>query len=149
MSWAEALDQPGAAQMQHGRRLIESRPILTRIPDDSLIATHKPDAAEIPTAVPGAGKKRFVATRDAEGSYAMIYAPMGRSFSVRMGVVTGATVRAWWFNPRNGEAALLGEFSNAGTRTFTPPDPGELLDWVLVLDDASQGYPPPGQPGVP
>jgi hypothetical protein len=25
--WHEAIDQPGAAQMQHGRRLIESRPV--------------------------------------------------------------------------------------------------------------------------
>jgi hypothetical protein len=38
----------------------------------------------------------------------------------------------------------VGEFSNAGERTFTPPNPGELLDWVLVLDDVSKNYPPPG-----
>ena len=37
LPWYEAIDQPGAGQMQHGRRLIESRPILTRIPDDSII----------------------------------------------------------------------------------------------------------------
>ena len=29
----EAIDQPGAAQMQHARALLESRPFLTRIPD--------------------------------------------------------------------------------------------------------------------
>src|SRR4051812_29354534 len=39
MPWTEAIDQPGAAQMRHGRRLIESRPILTRIPDDTIIVT--------------------------------------------------------------------------------------------------------------
>ena len=27
----------------------------------------------------------------------------------------------------------------------TPPDPGEPLDWVLVLDDAAQGFRPPGE----
>jgi hypothetical protein len=27
---------------------------------------------------------------------------------------------------------------------FNPPDPGEMLDWVLVLDDASRNYPAPG-----
>ena len=33
MPWDEAIDQPGAAQMQHGRALLESRPFLTRVPD--------------------------------------------------------------------------------------------------------------------
>ena len=33
MPWYEAIDQPGAAQMQHARALLESRPFLTRIPD--------------------------------------------------------------------------------------------------------------------
>ena len=35
MSWTEAMDQPGAVQMRIGRQLIESRPILTRVPDDA------------------------------------------------------------------------------------------------------------------
>ena len=33
MPWYEAIEQPGAAQMQYGRALIESRPFLTRVPD--------------------------------------------------------------------------------------------------------------------
>jgi hypothetical protein len=32
----------------------------------------------------------------------------------------------------------------AAEHTFTPPTPGEALDWVLVLDDAAKGFPPPG-----
>ena len=39
LPWYEAIDQPGAAQMQHGRALIESRPFLTRIPDPDIIVT--------------------------------------------------------------------------------------------------------------
>jgi len=31
-----------------------------------------------------------------------------------------------------------------GEREFTPPDLGEQLDWVLVLDDAAKAYPTPG-----
>jgi Putative collagen-binding domain of a collagenase len=100
--------------------------------------------AEVPTAVPGAGTRRFVATRDEGGSYAMVYAPVGRPFSVRMDKVTGSTVKAWWFNPRDGKATPIGEFPNTGIRRFAPPDPGEALDWVLVLDDAGKAYPPPG-----
>ena len=141
MPWFEAIHQPGAAQMQFGRRLMESRPYLTRIPDDSVIVT-----GEVPTAVPGAGTRRFVATRDQSGSYAMVYAPVGRPFKVRMEKITGKKVKAWWFNPRNGEATVIGEFPNTGEREFNPPNPGESLDWILVLDDSAKKYPAPGKP---
>jgi hypothetical protein len=139
LPWYEALDQPGAAQMQYGRKLMESRPVLTRVPDGSVIVTGK-----VPTSVPGAGVRRFVATRDAQGSYAMVYAPAGRPFAVRMDKITGPKVKAWWFNPRDGSATSIGTFENQVERVFTPPNPGELLDWVLVLDDAAKKYPPPG-----
>lgn len=139
MPWYEALDQPGAWQMQYGRRLMESRPFLTRIPDDSVIV---PD--DIETSVPGAGLYKFSATRDTEGSYAMVYAPVGRKFSVRMDVIKGENVVAWWFNPRNGEATKTGSFKNEGKKEFIPPTPGELLDWILILDDASKDFPKPG-----
>jgi len=139
MPWFEAISQPGAGQMQHGRRLLESRPYLGRVPDDTVVMTDR-----VPTSVPGAGRYRYVATRDADGRYAMVYAPIGRAFKVRMSAVTGPRARAWWFNPRDGRARSIGDFPNEGEREFTPPDPGEALDWVLVLDDAARGYPPPG-----
>ncbi len=140
MPWHEALDQPGASQMQHGRRLMESRPFLTRIPDDSIIVQHK-----IPAAIPGAGERRFVATCDIDGTYAMAYFPISRECRVRMNCIKGSKVTAWWFNPRTGTPSRIGEFSNTGEQEFCPPDKGELLDWVLVLDDATQQYPPPGR----
>jgi uncharacterized protein DUF4038/collagenase-like protein with putative collagen-binding domain len=139
MPWTEAIHQPGAAQMQHGRALMESRPFLTRVPDSDIVV-----AGSVPTSVPGAGRYRFVSTRDMAGSYAMVYVPAGRRFSVRMSTITGAQVRAWWFNPRTGGAAAIGTFPDTGEREFTPPDPGEGLDWVLVLDDASKHYTAPG-----
>jgi len=139
MPWYDAINQPGAAQMQYGRWLMESRPFLTRVPDNTVIVNH-----EYTSAVPGAGIYTFVATRDTDGTYAMVYAPVGRSFQVRMDVIQGSNVVAWWFNPRNGQATKIGTFANSGDMEFTPPDKGEVLDWVLVLDDASKQYPEPG-----
>lgn len=139
MSWRDAIEEPGAAQMQHGRALMESRPYLTRVPDDTVLVP-----TEYPTLIPGAGVRRFVATRDSQGSYAMVYAPVGRAFKVRMDRISGKTVKAWWFNPRTGTANPAGEFPNQGEREFISPDRGELLDWILVLDDASKGFGPPG-----
>lgn len=139
MPWYEAIDQPGAGQMMYGRLLMESRPFLTRIPDSTIIVSDR-----IVSAVPGSGSYRYVATRDQEGTYAMIYAPIGRKFSVRMDAIKGKEVTAWWFNPRNGVATKIANFPNKGTQTFLPPAPGENLDWILVLDDASKNYPAPG-----
>jgi hypothetical protein len=140
LPWWEAINQPGAEQMQHGRALIESRPFLTRIPDESVIVTDR-----VPTSVPGAGRYHFAATRDEGGSYAMVYAPVGRKFSVHMDKITGSRVRAWWFNPRDGSAKEIDVLENKGTHEFTPPDYGEMMDWVLVLDDAAKGFSAPGQ----
>jgi hypothetical protein len=140
MPWTEAVEEPGARQLVHARRLLESRPFLTRIPDDSVLV-----ADRVATAVPGAGRARFVATRDASGSYAMVYVPVGRRFKVRMDKLTGTTVKAWWFDPRTGSATAIGVFPNTGEREFVSAQPGELLDWVLVLDDATKNFPSPGQ----
>jgi hypothetical protein len=119
---------------------MESRPFLTRIPDPTVIVTGK-----VPTAMPGEGRYRFVTTRDEAGTYAMVYAPVGRGFSVRTDVIKGDKITAWWYNPRNGKATKIGTFANdRKERAFTPPDRGEMIDWVLVLDDAAKKYPAPG-----
>ncbi|MGE3309716.1 MAG: glycoside hydrolase family 140 protein [Limisphaerales bacterium] len=140
LPWYDAIRQPGADQMRHGRALLESRPFLTRIPDPDVIV-----ADSVVTSIPGTGRYHFAATRDSGGGFAMVYAPVGRSFRVRLDKVSGSEIRAWWFNPRDGSAERIGTFGNEGIREFTPPNPGEHLDWVLVLDDAGRGFPPPGQ----
>ena len=68
----------------------------------------------------------------------MIYAPVSRAFKARMNAVTGPNVKAWWFNPRDGTAAVIGSYENKGEREFIPPEPGEMLDWGLVLDDEAK-----------
>jgi hypothetical protein len=134
--WYESLDAPGAFQVAHLRRLMESRPFLTRIPDQSLIVGD-----------PLTGNDHLQATRDTNGSSAMVYSASGRPFRVRMDKITGPTVKAWWFNPRNGEATASGEFPNTGEREFTPPSSGPDNDWVLVLDAARKApaLPPAGK----
>lgn len=125
--------------MQHARWLLESRPFLTRIPDPSLVVDGSPRSAW-----PGAGRYRFAGTRAEDGSFAMIYAPVGRRFTVNLRPLSGETFRAWWFNPRDGSAVKIGDFPRSEEKEFVPPSPGEWLDWVLVLDDASRNFPAPG-----
>jgi hypothetical protein len=128
--WNEAINRPGAAQMQYVRALVESRPYLSRIPDQSLVT----DAL--------GGADHIVATRG--DGYAFIYSPQGRKFTVEM-TKLAPRVKAWWYNPRTGTSASAGEFDNAAPRQFTCPAEGFGADWVLVLDDASRNFPPPGQ----
>jgi hypothetical protein len=119
--WTEALDRPGAAQMIHLRRLMESRPYLTRIPDQSILLFDGGERGEYRTA-----------TRDSEGRYALVYLPTPHSVGVRLGWATGSSVAAAWYNPRTGGAQAIGVFPAGGELTFTPPVDGP--DWVLVLD---------------
>jgi Protein of unknown function (DUF4038)/Putative collagen-binding domain of a collagenase len=131
--WHEALNLPGAAQMRHARELIESRPFLVRLPDQALLASD-----------PGEGTEHVQATRGADGSYAFVYTPAGKEVTVRMDCIAGETVAAWWYNPREGTSRALGEYPNRGLHEFAPPAEGPGNDWVLVLDDAARGFPPPG-----
>lgn len=141
MPWREALDRPAAVQAGYLRRLMESRPYFTRIPAPDFIIP-----AEVASAVPGGnGRYRMTATMDAEGSYAMVYVPCGRTFSVRADMLKAKKIVAWWFCPRTGRAKRAGVFDNDGRPlTFVPPAVGEADDAVLVLDDAARRYSVPG-----
>jgi hypothetical protein len=134
--WHQALTLPGAVQMGHVRRLMDSRPLNGRVPDQALLAS---DAFS--------GGDRIQATRGGDGGHAMVYSASGRGFTVDLGRLSGTTITAWWFDPRSGGATASGQFARAGTRAFTPPSNGYGNDWILVLDDAARGYPPPGGSG--
>lgn len=121
-NWLEALDRPGAWQVQYLRALMESRPYLSRIPDQTMLVSD-----------PGAGGEHVQATRDENGSYAFIYCPTSRSVSVSLGKLSGVKVQASWYNPRNGHYLPIGTLPGRSMQSFTPPTEGP--DWVLVLDD--------------
>ena len=124
--WPDALDRPGAFQMGHLRRLLGSRPGGWGVPCQDLLTAN------------GDGRAGHACALRAEnGRFALVYAPLpGRPVEVNLGRLAGPAVRAVWLDPRTGnEAAALGTFPAAGTRTFTTPDSGpEAPDWVLTLD---------------
>jgi hypothetical protein len=124
--WYDAINLPGAGQMQYLRKLIESRPMLDRVPDQSLVAD------------PLSVYERIQATRG--NDYAFIYTTKGNEFTVNMGKISGKQVVAYWYNPRNGKLKDAGKFDNKGTQKFKPETGGYGQDWVLILDDASKNY---------
>ena len=134
--WKTAKDLPGAGQMRHLRALIESRPILARVPDQSLLASD-----------PGRGTDHVRATRAGDGSYAFVYSASGAPFTVDLGKLSGGRLRACWYDPRDGSAQVVGTLAREGRKEFVPPSRGKGRDWVLVLDDESRDDPEPGGAG--
>ncbi|HET8547922.1 MAG TPA: putative collagen-binding domain-containing protein, partial [Bryobacteraceae bacterium] len=126
----EAIHRPGAAQMQYVRALIESRPYLSRVPDQSLVK----DALD--------GNDRIAATRG--DGYAFIYSAQGRKFTVDLLKIGAAKLKAWWYNPRTGTSSDAGALQGTGMQEFSCPAEGFGSDWVLVLDDAAKNFGPPG-----
>ncbi|MBC7256093.1 MAG: glycoside hydrolase family 140 protein [Chloroflexi bacterium] len=144
--WYESLDLPGAFDMRHLKALMLSRPYFTRIPDPSLALSNRLDP---PGKLSPCGSDDYVAvTRDGspgqrDATYLMAYFPMLRSIHLDTSVITGGRLRAWWYDPREGVATLIGEMANPGH--WETPRLTSGPDWVLVIDDVACGYPPPGQ----
>jgi hypothetical protein len=126
--WRELLDLPGAASLKHLRALFESRPWWKLVPDTQNLV-----------AVQGRGPE---ATNDcavtaiaSDGSFAIAYLPTRRALTIDLTKLSGDRIVASWFNPRQGDTARIGEFTEKKRQPFEPPAEG---DWVLVLDNAAK-----------
>ena len=131
--WRDELAAPGADDMRHVRSLVESRPMLTRVPEYGMI-----------TSEAGEGHEIRLATRSSDGAYAFVYLTSGGAVAVDLAALSGESANAYWYDPREGSAATIGTFGGEGTREFVAPSSGDDNDWVLVLDDASRGFGVPG-----
>jgi len=134
ITWEKGMEMPGALQVGLLKKLMESRPMIELIPDQSLIASGQGDCSGYTCAIRGK-------------SFAYVYIPTGNKTTIKMGIISGQKVKASWFNPRNGEQTFIGEFENTGERSFDVPGmsielawlkSGRGCDWVLLLDDASK-----------
>jgi hypothetical protein len=123
--WKEALDLPGARQMGFVRKLISSKPMLTRIPDQSLIVGNNPQDSSY-----------CAATRAANGSYAFVYTPTGKQMQINTRSLKGAHLLAQWYNPRTGVFSKQDVLEKKLQMLFAPPGHAEGIDWVLVLSEA-------------
>jgi hypothetical protein len=130
--WFDAIHDAGAGQMQHLKQLMLSRPYLVRA------------AAQDTISGPSGTKYDYVTVTKGSG-YLFAYTYTGRPFRLKIGAISASKVRGWWFDPRKGSALEIGMFLNSGEREFAPPgSPASGNDWVLVLDDVSHGFAPPG-----
>jgi hypothetical protein len=149
-TWQESLDLPGAFQLRYLKNLIESRPFITRIPDQEVLLPTQTSLVPFE----GKGMQHMQATRDGssgkkDATYIMVYMPVGRSIAINTSYIPAGKLRAWWYDPRHGAAIPLGESDNTGIMeggwNTLPWHNGAGPDWVFVVDDATKNYPPPGQ----
>jgi len=129
--WKQALQLPMANQVRLLKQLMLSRPYLTRIPDQELVAEPQKD-----------DESYVIATRDQEGRYAMIYFPTGQSRVLNFSSLKQGNRQAWWYDPRTGNAYRTNDVGQSNSIRVQPPTSGPGNDWVLVVDAVA--YPAPG-----
>ncbi|CAD5262960.1 MULTISPECIES: glycoside hydrolase family 140 protein [unclassified Imperialibacter] len=123
-TWKESLELTGGRQMGYVRKLVESRPMLERIPDQSMVLGEND---------PMQGYY-ISANRSSKGAFAFVYTPFGRVLNLNTTSLKGASLNVSWFNPRTGEMTTAVKMEKQPEMAFMPPSKGEGMDWVLVLD---------------
>jgi hypothetical protein len=116
--------------MKFLRQLMEARPFLERVPDQTIIVNAL------------GTNNRIQATRGK--NYIFIYSSQGQTFVVNADKISGSEIKAYWYDPRKGTAQSIGTFSKKAQQEFTAPTSGYGQDWVLVIDDASKNFAVPG-----
>ena len=130
-SWREALDLPGANQMRHLRALVESKPYLTRIPDQALLRQGPQEEwthiAVTSDRTPGQRNATFI----------MAYFPHSAEAVFDTSALGKPKLRVAWFDPRTGATHDQGVRDNTGELNISPPSQLHPIDWVLVLSAES------------
>lgn len=132
--WTLALDLPVANQVKHLKNLMLSRPFLSRIPDQSLVAGEQSYSEDY-----------VIATRDEAGTYAMVYFPTGKTTTLDISALKGQTFKSWWYDPRTGSVFPATRLKKSPSLVVTPPSTGPGNDWVLVVDSEDSAFGLPGR----
>lgn len=130
--WNESLDHPGAFQMGLVRKLFESRQYQKLVPNQAMIK-----------AGPASGGAKIRAAVANDGSFAFIYSPRGKQFSIDKGVIKGKHVTEIWYDPRYGISYKIHTGDTKGFQTYAPPTTGRGNDWILIIENTEMNFPLP------
>ncbi|WBL24662.1 glycoside hydrolase family 140 protein [Zunongwangia sp. HGR-M22] len=121
--WTEALEDPGAKQMQYLKELMLNYPYFDRKPDSALVVN--------------SGERYDYLPATSGDAYSMIYTYNGRTIEIDVKKLQFDDFEAYWFDPRTGkksEIKKLPKIQN-GMITFDPEGEKEAgNDWVLILE---------------
>ena len=130
--WQNAMDWQGSCDASIMKKLVDSRNWFKLVPD----LEHR-----VLFDGYGSGESYVSAARADNGETVIAYIPQGTAIWVDLQQVSGDKLVAWWFNPRNGLAQQIREYTEKNKMQFTPPDRN---DWVLVIDDMEYNFGIPG-----
>jgi hypothetical protein len=125
--WHEALHHPGAIQMGYLRRLLESLEWWNLVPvRETGLHSFLVDA-------PNHGPAKVRAAMARDRSFALVYSPKGKPFTLALHRFAPQLIEVSWFNPRYGTAHPCQNAANRSFQTFDPPTHDGENDWVLIL----------------
>jgi hypothetical protein len=136
--WQSHLDTQGSRDMARLNAFVRSIPWYNLVPSGlagmkTLVTAGGGSLGPVPT-----GDDHVGAAATPDGTLLVAYVGPAHtgSFTLDMTAMSGATVRARWFNPTTAAYSSAGSFPNTGTHAFTPPgnNGSGFSDWVLVLD---------------
>ncbi|HLO57221.1 MAG TPA: glycoside hydrolase family 140 protein [Bacteroidales bacterium] len=122
--WYDVLDLPGSWQMLNVRRLIESRPMLNRVPFQEIVIN------------PGDEYGYIVATKG--DGYIMVYTPLGNEIQLNGNLLPANEYKVSWYDPRSGKTAKGTNVKKSAVLKFEAPSRGPGFDWILILDAAAK-----------
>lgn len=127
-NWDEAVHYPGSGQVVLLKELMEKFPFHTGKPCQQMLVGDEGEQYQRISVFAGA-------------DFAVLYDFSGRSFEVKLGLLSGQNVNAWWMDPTSGKLSYIGKFANAGTHLFTPAKRHlGHNDVVLVLCSEDANY---------
>ncbi|MEO0734984.1 MAG: DUF4038 domain-containing protein, partial [Bacteroidota bacterium] len=120
--WHEALHYPGAAQIGHLGRLLETLPYWELAPDFQLLR-----------GAPNSSGREVILARTQDAGLVLAYTPYGDVMRIPRDQIP-ANFKAKWFDPRTGKAFLFTPGKEGADWIFDPPFGARRgNDWVLVL----------------
>lgn len=122
--WYESLDTPGAFQMGFARRLFEAYPFQDLVPAQNMIVDG-----------PTSGGAKIRAVRSKNGTFAFVYSPRGKQFTIDKRVIKANRVKQYWYDPRYGCTYYFRLDNTASFQTYTPPTSGRGNDWILIFEE--------------
>jgi len=130
-NWKEALNFPGSWDMLNMRRLMQSRPMLDRIPFQELIENvYIPESDYI------------IATKGK--NYAFVYVPGFITAKINLDKLSWKQSVIWKYNPRTGVATKIKEISNKGIEEIKPEKWARDIDLIWIFDNKDSNFAIPG-----
>jgi hypothetical protein len=131
--WQAELNAVGSINIQRWQKLFISRHWHTLVPDQN---------DQVLTAGALSGTSHATAARASDGTSIIVYLPSQRQVTINAAQLQAGALTVWWYDPATGATTQEpGPFSTAAPLILTAPAAG---DWVLVVDAAGLGFPPPG-----